>query len=106
MTMRLIAGLLAPIRGQHVVNNVVDSDRAQKAIVLINHRQSDQVVGSKTVGHLRKRGFCAHRFDRGIDDRRDQRGWWFPQEPLKMAHAQVLTGGSLRGRPADEDLRG
>ena len=45
-------GLVAPVLGQHVVEQVVDGDRAEQAAVLVDDRRGDQVVRRQVGGHL------------------------------------------------------
>ena len=98
--------LLAPVVGQHVVDDVVDGDGAEQVAVLVDDGQRDQVVRREVAGDLLQRRLRAERLELVVDDAGHQRRRRLAQQPLEVGDAEVAAGRRLQRRAADVDLRG
>src|SRR4051794_10723582 len=84
--------LVAPVLRQHVVEQVVDGDRAQEASGVVDNRRGHQVVRREVRRDLVDRGLGVQGVHRLVQRGGDQRRRRLAQQPLEVRHPEQSPG--------------
>src|SRR5690606_7692477 len=101
----LVFKVLSPVLGEQVVKDVVDRDRAQQVVVVVDDRQREDVVRRHVASHERKVIAGAERLDRAVDEVANGLVRRLAQQALNMDQSNEATGGRLKRRTHNEHHR-